>query len=306
MDTTMSEARRSIPRFSARQGLALVGLGSVFFGFTGVISKTLYARTGITPVGVSWLRMLVAALPMLWVVRRTGPFPRFRSLRDGLLWLSLGLCVGGYQVAFFSGVERSTVTTVTLIAICTAPVMVALLAGLVLGERLTRVMGLALVCAIAGTVLMVQGGGQISFSSEHLSGNLLGLGAAACYAGFVLVSKRALDRLDTFRILLIAFCVATLLLAPFALRDVLSAGLSAGHWPYILALGVGSTALAYGLLTLGLNYASATAVSIATLIEPLTASIAAALIFHERLGPMGLVGAALLLAGMLVLYRQGA
>jgi DME family drug/metabolite transporter len=166
-------------------------------------------------------------------------------------------------------------------------------------------MGLALMCAIAGTALMVQSGGQISFSSEHLSGNLLGLGAAGCYAGFVLVSKRALGRLDTFRILLIAFCVATLLLAPFALGDVLSAGLTADHWLYILALGVGSTALAYGLLTLGLNYASATAVSIATLIEPLTASIAAALIFQERLGLLGLVGAALLLLGMLVLYRQG-
>jgi multidrug transporter EmrE-like cation transporter len=37
----------------------------------------------------------------------------------------------------------------------------------------------------------------------------------------------------------------------------------------------------------------------------LVSNIAAALIFQERLGLMGLVGAALLLLGMLVLYRQG-
>jgi DME family drug/metabolite transporter len=69
-------------------------------------------------------------------------------------------------------------------------------------------------------------------------------------------------------------------------------------------LGLGSTALAYGLLTIGLRYASATAVSITTLVEPLTATILASLIFQEELGVVGAVGAALLLIGMLVLYLQ--
>jgi drug/metabolite transporter, DME family len=283
-------------RLTPRQGLFLVGLGSVFFGFTGVISKTLYAQTDITPVGVSWLRMLVAALPMLAVVGTRA--------RDLALMLGVGLAVGGYQITFFSGVERSTVTTVTLIAICTAPIMVALLAGLLLGERLDRKMGVALACALAGTALMVQSGGQISLSVAHLSGNLLALGAAASYAGFVLISKSMLDRLDSLAVLALAFCVASLWLAPFAMGDVLGAGLSWRHSPYILGLGLGSTALAYGLLTTGLNYASATAVSIATLIEPLTATIAAAALFQERLGALGLAGAALLLVGMLILYRQ--
>jgi drug/metabolite transporter, DME family len=293
-------------RLTPRQGLFLVGLGSVFFGFTGVISKTLYAQTDITPVGVSWLRMLVAALPMLAVVgTRARDLPlRPRSARDLALMLGVGLAVGGYQITFFSGVERSTVTTVTLIAICTAPIMVALLAGLLLGERLDRKMGVALACALAGTALMVQSGGQISLSVAHLSGNLLALGAAASYAGFVLISKSMLDRLDSLAVLALAFCVASLWLAPFAMGDVLGAGLSWRHSPYILGLGLGSTALAYGLLTTGLNYASATAVSIATLIEPLTATIAAAALFQERLGALGLAGAALLLVGMLILYRQ--
>jgi len=50
--------------------------------------------------------------------------------------------------------------------------------------------------------------------------------------------------------------------------------------------------------------ASATAASITTLLEPLTAAILAAIFFKERLGVAGLLGAVLLLMGMVVLYRQ--
>jgi DME family drug/metabolite transporter len=293
--------------YAPRRGLWLVGVGSVFFGFTGVTSKTLYAQSDITPLAVSWLRMLVAAVPLLvLVLGRASRLPRPRTTRDLLVLLGLGLSVGGYQVTFFSGVERSTVTTVTLLAICTAPAMVALLAWLLLGERMTGTLWVALVCAVVGTALMVQSGGQISLSSEHLSGNLLGLGAAASYASFVLISKRALEWLDSLAVIAAAFCVATLLLAPFASGDVLAAGLTGEDWPYILGLGLVSTALAYGLLTWGLNYASATAVSIATLLEPLTATILAAIFFQERLGLSGLAGGALLLVGMLVLFQRSA
>jgi DME family drug/metabolite transporter len=164
----------------------------------------------------------------------------------------------------------------------------------------------ALVCAIAGTVLLVQSGGRISLSLQHLGGNLLGLGAAASYASFVMISKRALDWLDSLVVIAITFCVATLLLAPLALGDVLAAGLTWGDWPYILWLGLGSAALAYCLYILGLPYASATAASIATLMEPLTATILAAIFFQEQLGAIGLVGAALLIAGMILLFRRGA
>lgn len=292
-------------RHGSHRGLLIIAAGSVLFGFTGVTSKTLYARTEITPLGVSWLRMTVAALALLILLAfRAAPLPRPRAWRDVPLLLGLGLSVGGYQVTFFSGIQCSTVTSVTLIAMCTAPVIVALLAPLFLRERLTRAIGVALVCAVGGTALLLQSGGQVSLSSRHLVGNLLGLGAAFSYASFMLISKRVLGWLDSLSIITVSFCVASLLLAPLALGDLGSAGLSWGDWPYILWLGLAATAAAYGMLVFGMVDASATAASISTLLEPLTAAILAAIFFKERLGVAGLLGAALLLAGMLILYRQ--
>ena len=127
----------TIASVRSRRGLLLIGMGCVCFGFTGVTSKALYTRTDITPLGVSWLRILIGALALMALqAARAARLPRPRAWRDGLILLGLGLCMVGYQITFFSGVQHSTVTTVTLIANCMAPVVVALLAPLFLGGRI--------------------------------------------------------------------------------------------------------------------------------------------------------------------------
>jgi DME family drug/metabolite transporter len=69
----------------------------------------------------------------------------------------------------------------------------------------------------------------------------------------------------------------------------------------LLYLGLVPTALAYWLFLNGLRHTPATTASILTLAEPLTSTVLAALLFGERLAPLGLLGAALLLAAMGVL-----
>ncbi len=64
------------------------------------------------------------------------------------------------------------------------------------------------------------------------------------------------------------------------------------------------TALAYALFLRGMHTTSATAASTITLLEPLTATLLAVALFHERLGPLGVVGAALLLGAVVILARK--
>jgi len=63
------------------------------------------------------------------------------------------------------------------------------------------------------------------------------------------------------------------------------------------------TALAYVLFLTGIRSITATVASIATLIEPLTSTVLAWLLFGEQLGPLGVFGAALLLGAIGLLYR---
>ena len=63
-------------------------------------------------------------------------------------------------------------------------------------------------------------------------------------------------------------------------------------------LGVVTMALAYGLLYAGLRTTSSTAAVIASLLEPVTAAIVAAVFLDERVGAIGVLGIVLVLAAV--------
>ena len=63
-------------------------------------------------------------------------------------------------------------------------------------------------------------------------------------------------------------------------------------------LGVFTMALAYGLFYAGLRSTRSGAAVFATLLEPVTAAVAAAFVLGERLGPAGIAGSVLILAAV--------
>jgi DME family drug/metabolite transporter len=66
-------------------------------------------------------------------------------------------------------------------------------------------------------------------------------------------------------------------------------------------LGVATMALSYGLLYSGLRTTSGSAATVATLVEPLSAALLAALVLGERLAWPALLGGALILAAVIAL-----
>jgi DME family drug/metabolite transporter len=96
------------------------------------------------------------------------------------------------------------------------------------------------------------------------------------------------------------FTLAALWLSPALLAEpAVRAPLVLG-WPLFLYLGLGPTACAYALFTIGLRRLPATVAGIATLLEPLTAATLGLLVFGEHLGLAGAAGALLLLASLIL------
>jgi DME family drug/metabolite transporter len=79
---------------------------------------------------------------------------------------------------------------------------------------------------------------------------------------------------------------------------------SGGGLALALFLGTVPTALAYVLFARGLRRLSAAETSTLTLAEPLTAGLLGAVVLGERLTTLSGVGAALVLAGLLVLAAR--
>jgi DME family drug/metabolite transporter len=290
-------------------GLLLIAVAAASWGTTGATMTLLSRDAAASPLLVGWSRLAIAApclvLAAAGAARLGARHPTRRawpSLRDLPLCAALGLAMAAYQVCYFRAVTLVGVAAAALLAICSAPLLIAVLAAALLGERLTSLVRLSLGMAMAGTALLVVGPRGLDQVTGHFGlGALLALGAGVSYAVYAVAAKGLLARVTPLAVAAITFALAAVFLAPALLgEEALLHTLSAG-WPLFLYLGVGPTAVAYALFTAGLTRVPATAAGIVSLLEPLTATTLGLVVFGERLGAVGTAGALLLLLALALL-----
>jgi len=292
-------------RAESRRGLLLIVLAAVLWGTVGITTKTIFGLSDTNPLSIGFFR-LAFSVPVLLVACWHALGRRMFRItpRDLGLMLLMGALMALYQVCYFAAIERVGVAIAVLVTLCTAPVMIALLSHLLLRERLTGAVLLALVCALAGTAMLIWVGPDTAGASKDtLAGVLLALGSAFGYTVLTLCSRTLAGHYHPLQPITIGFAAGALLLLPFALATGFVFRYPIGNWALLLYLGLVPTALAYVLFLSGIRRITATVASIVTLVEPLTSTGLAWLLFGEQLGPLGVFGAALLLGAIGLLYR---
>ena len=309
----MAAARRGV----ASGGAPLLGVVGILgaaslWALVGLVTKRLYASAPISPLSVGALRLLLATPVLLGISaafeRRSWRVAR----RDWWLFALYAVTTAAYQLGFLGALTSTTVTAATLL-LTTAPVFVALLAALVLGERPTPARAALLFVAVCGAGLVVLGsgggttaGGVFHLDGGALRGDLLALVAALAYAGYYLLSSVLGARYGGIQVMTVAIGGGGALLLPVALAVgglLPTLGVLGGAgWGLILVLALGSTALSYAIYGLAMRRTPATLASVAALIEPLIAATLAWRFLGERLAPLGILGGTLLLAGIAGTY----
>jgi DME family drug/metabolite transporter len=288
---------------SAQTGLFLVMLASVLWGTGNVVASSIYQLASTNAISVAFLRMALS-VPALVLV---GHFTVRRALwsvarRDLSFMLGAGALVALYQVAFYASLPKVGVAIATVLALCSAPVLVAVLSALVTRERPTVIALAALVCAVVGTALLINIE-PTAQQTDVLGGVALALLAGLLYAINTLVGRRlgGASQAHPLQTVTIGFTFGALLLFPIALTAGLVLTYPREGWLRLAYLGVIPTAVGYGLFYSGMRTTSAAAASIATLLEPLTATLIALTLLHEPLSPQALIGGSLLVVAMGVL-----
>jgi drug/metabolite transporter, DME family len=285
-------------------GLILIGLAAVLWGTSGSVMVVLADRAAASALLVGLARLWLAAILLLGAALITGASLAVAP-RDRWRCIAMGACMAGYQAAYFPAVTLGGIVIVALVAICSAPLVIAALAPWLLGEPQSRPIRVALGLGVIGTALLVAAPGA-DLPARFVSGALLALVAGLAYALYVLAAKASLERSAPLPLAALTFTVAAVLLTP-ALFWVPAPGpqLALG-WPWLLYLGAVATAGAYAMYTVGLRHVPASVAGVTTLLEPLTATILGVVLFGERLGAGGWLGALLLLTalGLLIVYRR--
>ncbi|MGH7323210.1 MAG: DMT family transporter [Candidatus Rokuibacteriota bacterium] len=279
-------------------GLLLIALAAISWGTTGSVTTVLVDRAGAEPLLIGATRTMLAATLLLGGARLADGTLAIARAEVGRCVL-MGACMAAFQATYFTAVTLSGIVVTALVAIGSAPIMIAALAAVMLGERLTARLVAALVLGVLGTALLVVGPtGSADAGVRSAPGVLLALAAGLAYALYVIVAKLSLARSAPLPLTAMTFTAAALFLLPaLAWCRAPLAQVERG-WPWLLYLGAVTTAGAYGVYSIGLRRVPASVAGIVTLLEPLTATLLGVLVFGENLGAGGAVGAVMLLTAI--------
>lgn len=284
-------------------GLGFVVLAALTWGTIGIAVSLLYGLAETNSFSVGLLRLLIAAPALLLLSRLMvgRSFWRVRRQHLGPMGL-IGLAFAGYQLCYFAAIPRLGVAAAVMINICSAPIFTTLLAWIFLKERLSWQVGMALVGASAGAVLLVGGVPQAKSAADLAIGAALALGAGFSYSLVLLGGRVVAPHYHPLQPITVAFTLGALVLLPPALANGLVLSYPPVGWLLLLYLGLVPTALAYTLYLRGLRTVPAGVAAIVSLLEPLGSTLLAVLLLGERLNLAGVAGGALLVASIGLLY----
>ena len=292
---------RDVTRPARRSGYLLVALAAALWATLGIVSRFVL-RDGVDPLELGFWRALIggALFATQAIVQR-----RTRLQRGD--WPAVGaFAVIGVALFYFSYLcaVREGGAALAAILLYTAPAWVLVGSVLWLGERVSLRVAGVVVLTLAGVALVALAGPRSGprGAGLHPSAAAIawGLVSGVAYASYYIFGKRYLTRYAPATLFMYALPLGALVLLPavhFAPR-------AAATWGGIAFIGVVPTFAALHVYSAGLRRLDATrAVTVATL-EPVIAAALAYAVWDERLGALGYAGAALVLAGVLIMSRE--
>lgn len=269
-----------------RQGVLLVAVAACSWGTWSIFLR--YADVDpLVATPIVFLLMGLFALPVALRSREPAQWnPGTRRLL-----LANALFAGGNVLTYFGAIANTSVA----LAIMThylAPVLIALIAPRFEGARVPGARAAAVVSSI-GLVLVLEPWNARAPGQDHVLGVVLGCASAVFFAGTVLSAKRLVPRIGAGRTMAYQALIAGLILLPLSLPEAWNVTPRAFG---LLALGALIPGAAAGVFFLrGLAVIGSSRAAILTYLEPLVALAIGWAVFHEGLGVLAAVGAAIIL-----------
>jgi drug/metabolite transporter (DMT)-like permease len=266
---------------------------------TFIVTKAIFAE--MSPLAFAFIRfalMTVLAFAIL-ALRRRGSLPPIRRA-DLLLFLAAGLTgYTLYQLGFVLGLDYTSPFSSSLLIAMVPFFTMAFLA--LRGERQPRHAWIGLAVGLVGVVIFLT---DKLGSPGSLVGDALSLGAAVSFAIYGLVNRplvRAYPPEAYTAYALLAGTIPLLVIStPAALAQNWGA-ISLWGWVGIIYMVVLPVYVAYMLWNWAIARRGAAAATSFSLLVPILSGILSALLFGEEFGIVKLLGAACVLAGLVVI-----
>jgi len=223
------------------------------------------------------------------VVEGGRPVEAFRRYRRGLL--IVGTLSGISQISFISAVTRTNVSNVVVI-VAAAPIIAAIVGRVMLGERTSRQVWVAILITIGGVVIVVSG----SIGEPNLTGDFLAVLAIVAFAVNMNVWRRYSDMSRFVGLALSA--IVTGGIAVWFIDNPFSHDLRA--YASVACMGLLFNPLGRIAHTNAPRFAPAAEIALFVPVETLAATAWAWIAFNEQPVTATFIGGAIVIAGMIV------
>lgn len=286
---------RTLPYVALGAGMMCIAWSAIFVRWTDIPGPA-----------SAFYRMLIAAVFLLpaWVLPeryRGGPAKRLSGATVGII--ALGGIFFGIDLALYNtSILLTSAANATLLGNNT-PVFVGLLTWLVFRRRPAAAFWIGLGMALSGTLVILWG--DLGRLARMGMGDAMALGAAACFAVYLLVTERVRSTTSTLKFLLVASWASTLFLLLANVSMGVPLGIPNGRTlAALLGLGLVSQVGGYLGLTYALGHVPATATSVTLLAQAPMTALLAALLLGEPLAATQILGGALVLCGIGLANRK--
>lgn len=283
------------------RGMAYALAGGALWGFSGTAVSHLFRESGIDPMWVMSVRMVLAGVLFLLLAAVRGdrrPLELLRdksAVRDLLLFAGAGLFLN--QFSYLMAIQATNSATATVLqSLQLLPVAVV---ACVIGRRAPRrreIAGMAL--ALAGTFLITTGGDPSQMALPP-AGLVFGLLAALGGAGLAVFPGKILAKYGVTAVNGWAMLLVGMVSAPLVPDwGQAAATFDVSCWAVFTALVVLGTWCSYLFYMQGVHEIGSLKTAMLSTVEPISATVLSALWIGVVFSPTDLLGFALIIAMM--------
>ena len=286
-----------------RRTAILEGLSAgLFFGSAAIFIRLLPT---LSVLSIAIGRLVVASLVLTVLAVLLRVHLELSILRVNLdrIFL-LGLLLGLHFILFISSVRATSILNATVL-VSTTPVMAMVISTLIFKIRPSRIALCGLAISFLGIMMIIYGDASGSLSLSII-GDLEAVLASLAEAFYLNYGRELRMRFEPIAMMPIVYLIATIpiVCASFFLEITLSLPIGLEAILILIGLGIVPTALAQTLYFSSLLELKSFETATLALLEPIGATLLAIILFHEFPGALFVVGAIIVLTGVLLVLRQ--
>jgi drug/metabolite transporter (DMT)-like permease len=293
---------KQLPEWSV--GLGLIA-ANFFFGSNIIAVKKIAPRL-IAPVGLSFARMFFTALLLLGL----GIFKKQKTIIDrndySILFFAALLGISGNQLFSIYGISLTNPIHASLLIMAT-PIIVSVMAAVLMKEGFGKYKIIGLLLGVTGATLLIMLRGTASTKTATVVGDLMVIGGAFCYSGYLILIRSISSKYSTLSILRIVFITGALCSLPFTAKPFVEAQWSQfelADWYALFHVVILATFCAYLLMNYGVTRWGPSRTGSFIYFQPLFGTLSAIVMVNQTLNDTILAAAGFIILGVIVTLRK--